>query len=73
MELVADSPTTQSVKISAEGQKPDDSKLIVEYALILRIVDKETNELVANPQLHFTGKDGKPLSLKSELLNNEFI
>ena len=72
MELVADSPTTQSVKISAEGQKPDDSKLIVEYALILRIVDKEINELVANPQLHFTDKDGKPLSLKSELLNNEF-
>jgi outer membrane protein OmpA-like peptidoglycan-associated protein len=71
MELVADSPTTQSVKISAEGQKPDDSKLIVEYALILKIVDKETNELVANPQLLFTDKETKPLTLSTELLNNE--
>lgn len=71
VELVADSPTTQSVKISAEGQKPDDSKLIVEYALILRVVDKETNALVTNPQLLFMDKDGKSLTLKSERLNDE--
>ncbi len=72
VELIADSPITQSVKISAEGQKPDDSKLIVEYALILRVVDKETNALIANPQLLFTDKGGKSLTLKSELLNDEF-
>lgn len=72
VELVANSPTTQSVKISAEGQKPDDSKLIVEYALILRVIDKETNASVANPQLLFIDESGKSLSLKSELLNNEF-
>ncbi|MFN3380845.1 MAG: hypothetical protein ACK41O_15415, partial [Runella zeae] len=72
VELVADSPSTQSVKVSAEGQKPDDSKLIVEYALILRIVDKETNELIANPQVILKDKEGKPASLKSEILNNEF-
>lgn len=71
VELIANTPATQSVKISAEGQKPSDSKLIVEYVLILRIVDKETNELVTNPQLRFTDKETKPLSLKSELLNNE--
>lgn len=72
VELVADSPSTQSVKVSAEGQKPDDSKLIVEYALILRIVDKETNELIANPQVILKDKEGKAASLKSEILNNEF-
>lgn len=72
MELVADSPSTESVKVSAEGQKPDDSKLIVEYALILKILDKETNTLVENPQFDFSDKEQKPLSLKPVALNDEY-
>ncbi|MEZ4903149.1 MAG: hypothetical protein R2822_16020 [Spirosomataceae bacterium] len=72
MELVATSPTTESVKVLAEGQKPDDSKLIVEYALILKIVDKETNALVENPQLSLSDKNQKPIDLKIEQLNSEY-
>ncbi len=72
VELVADSPKTQIVKVSAEGQKPEDSRRIVENALILRVVDKETEENVPNPQFVFTTNDGKAVPLKFENLNNEY-
>ncbi|MBK9511926.1 MAG: hypothetical protein IPO04_22100 [Cytophagaceae bacterium] len=46
LELVAESQTTESVKIKAEGEKPAGTKTITTFALILRIVDKESGQYI---------------------------
>lgn len=72
LELVADTPETQSEKISKEGQKSLDSKEISQLALILAIVNKETGEYITNPTIEFTNKKGEKIDLKSQKNGNEY-
>ena len=72
LELVADTPETQSERISKEGQKSLDSKEISQLALILAIVNKETGEYVTNPTIEFTNKKGDKIDLKSQKNGNEY-
>ncbi|SOE22285.1 WD40-like Beta Propeller Repeat [Spirosomataceae bacterium TFI 002] len=73
MELVADSPETTSEKISAEGEKLKGSQVITRYALILKVVDKESGEFIPNPNFILTSGNGGNTSLKPEQNGNEFI
>lgn len=73
MELVADSPESSSEKISAEGEKLKGSKVITRYALILKVVDKESGEFVQNPAFKLTKENGNDLALQAEKNGNEFI
>ncbi|MDZ7935233.1 MAG: hypothetical protein U5M51_09765 [Emticicia sp.] len=72
LELVADTPETQSEKISKEGVKSLDTKEISQLALILVVINKETGEYITNPTFDFTNKKGEKVELKSQKNGNEY-
>ena len=73
LELVAESQTTESVKIKAEGEKPAGTKTITTFALILRIVDKESGQYINAPKFELTQKDGSAINQKPEINGNDYI
>lgn len=73
LELVAETPNDEKVKIEAKGEKKIEEKTITQYALILRVVNKESEEPIANAQLTLKLQEGDAIDRTIEKNGNELI
>jgi outer membrane protein OmpA-like peptidoglycan-associated protein len=73
LELVADNPTQTSERISKQGEKINDSKLISQLALILAIVNKETGDFIQNPTFKINTEVDNTTTLKEQKNGNEYF
>jgi outer membrane protein OmpA-like peptidoglycan-associated protein len=73
LELVADTPKSESEKISKQGEKIVDAKVISQLALILAIVNKETGEYISNPNFVFKNENGEIKDIKDQKNGNEYF
>jgi outer membrane protein OmpA-like peptidoglycan-associated protein len=73
LELIADSPTANAQKITAQGEKQEGVKTITNYALMLKIVNKETGEIVRNPQFELTKNNTEAFDEKPSFNGQEYI
>lgn len=73
VELVADNAISTSEKISKEGEKIIESKIISQLALILAIVNKETGDYISNPNFLINKKNEVMKNLIEEKNGNEYI
>lgn len=72
MELIADTPETSKEKLEAEGEKVQEAQLITKYALIIKIVDKETGMFVPSPNIRLE-KNGEASDLTPDTNGNDYI
>jgi outer membrane protein OmpA-like peptidoglycan-associated protein/Tol biopolymer transport system component len=73
LELVAETPESDKVKIEAQGVKKVEEKNITQYALILRVADKETDDIIPNADLKVTYTDGSAFERPVQRNGNELI
>lgn len=73
IELIADSPVEEQVKFAAEGEKQVGAKLIQNYALILKIVNKETGELINQPTFRLVQKSGEAYPENPQFNGQEYV
>jgi outer membrane protein OmpA-like peptidoglycan-associated protein len=73
LELVADTPESDNVKIEAEGVKKVEKKDITQYTLILRVADKETDDIIPNADLKVAYSDGTAFDRPVQRNGNELI
>jgi outer membrane protein OmpA-like peptidoglycan-associated protein/tRNA threonylcarbamoyladenosine modification (KEOPS) complex Pcc1 subunit len=73
LELVADTPKSESEKIVKEGVKIVDAKVISQLALILAIVNKETGEFISNASFIFKKENGENKDIKDQKNGSEYF
>ncbi|MFT7248269.1 MAG: outer membrane protein OmpA-like peptidoglycan-associated protein [Arcticibacterium sp.] len=72
MELIADSPETSTERIEAQGAKLKGKQIITRYALILRIIDKQSSAYINKPVFELL-KEKFKYELEAEQNGNDYV
>ncbi|MDZ7935946.1 MAG: OmpA family protein [Emticicia sp.] len=73
VELVGESTETKSEKILAQGEKPTDSKEISDLTLIVRVVNKNNNEIIKNVNILLKYDTDPSKKVGYELIGEDYV